>query len=128
MIRHIGSFPQLASGAIVPLSRAVRCGDFVFLSGQLGLDAAGKLVDGGIEAQTQQAFANIEAALQEAGARLAQVVKASVWLAEARDFAAFNEMYRVHFALRPPARSTVVSALVVPGAKVEIEVMAYVGA
>lgn len=128
MIRHLWSFPQLASGATVPLSKAVRCGDFVFLSGQLGLDAAGRLVGDGIEAQTQQAFRNIEALLVDAGASLAQVVKASVWLTDAGDFAGFNEAYRNYFAQRPPARSTVISGLVIPGARVEIEVVAYVGA
>lgn len=128
MKQHFGSFPRLASGATIPLSKAVRAGDFIFLSGQLGLDDSGRLVDGGIAEQTRQAFKNIEAALGEAGASLKQVVKASVWLTDGREFAAFNEVYRSYFSELPPTRSTVISALVIPGALVEIEVMAYVGA
>ena len=125
---HIGSFPKLASGATLPLSRAVRCGPFLFLSGQLGLDEAGRLVAGGIAEQTRQALKAIEQTLADAGAGMDEIVKATVWLTDAADFPAFNEIYRGCFAQSPPARSTVVSALVIPGARVEIEVMAYVGA
>lgn len=128
MRQHFGSFPQLASGATVPLSKAVRAGDFVFLSGQLGLDENGRLVVGGVTEQSHQAFRNIKAALGEAGASLEQVVKATVWLTNGGDFAAFNEVYRTYFSALPPARSTVISALVIPGALIEIEVLAYVGA
>lgn len=126
--QHYGAFPQLASGTVIPLSKAIRAGDFVFLSGQLGLDAQGQLIAGGIAEQTRQTFANIETLLAQAGASLAQVVKATVWLTDATTFAAFNEVYRGYFAELPPTRSTVISALAIPGALVEIEVMAYVGA
>ncbi len=128
MRQHFGSFPQLASGMTIPMSKAVRAGEFVFLSGQLGLDENGRLVAGGVPAQLQQAFKNIKALLAEAGADLKQVVKATVWLTDAGDFAAFNAAYQEYFSALPPARSTVISALVIPGALIEIEVLAYVGA
>lgn len=124
MLEHIGSFPKLANGTELPFSQAVRAGDFLFLSGQLGL-AEGTLVEGGIEAQTLQTLRNIEAVLALSGARMGQVIKMSVWLTDAADFAAFNAVYRQHFPQRPPVRSTVISRLALPGAKVEIEAMAY---
>ena len=126
MLEHIGSFPTLANGTVLPFSQAVRAGDFLFLSGQLGLDA-GKLVEGGIEAQTAQTLRNIEAVLAQSGASMAQVIKMTVWLTDAADFAAFNGVYRQHFPERPPVRSTVISGLALPGAKVEIEALAYLG-
>lgn len=126
MRQHFGRYPQLASGATIPLSKAVRAGDFVFLSGQLGLDEYGRLVAGGVVEQTHEAFRNIRLLLAEAGASLKHVIKTTVWLTGAADFAAFNEAYRTYFPELPPARSTVISALVIPGAVIEIEVIAHV--
>jgi 2-iminobutanoate/2-iminopropanoate deaminase len=120
----IGGQLKLADGTPLPLSKAVRAGDFIFLSGQLGLDEHGKLADG-IEAQTEQCLRNIEGLLKSAGVGLDSVCKATVWLTELADFAAFNRVYGAAFGNTPPARSTVVSALVLAGAKVEIEVVAY---
>ena len=121
----IGGELKLADGKPLPLSKGVRAGEFVFLSGQLGLDATGKLVGTDIEAQTTQALANVRDILREAGCSLDQVVKATVWLTQREDFARFNAVYASHFPTSPPVRSTVVSGLVLPGALVEIEVVAY---
>ncbi|MCB1748448.1 MAG: RidA family protein [Gammaproteobacteria bacterium] len=122
----IGGQLSLPDGTTLPLSKGVRAGDFVFLSGQLGLDENGRVAEG-IEAQTRHCLRNIRDALALAGLDLGAVVKATVWLTEVGDFAAFNKVYAEAFASAPPARSTVVSGLVLPGAKIEIEVVAYAG-
>jgi 2-iminobutanoate/2-iminopropanoate deaminase len=122
----IGGRFTLADGTPLPLSKAVRAGEFVFLSGQLGLDEQGRLADG-ITAQTEHCLRNIRVLLDAAGLDLANVVKATVWLTEVGDFAAFNQVYGRAFSDAPPVRSTVVSGLVLAGAKVEIEVVAYAG-
>ncbi|MBM4227466.1 MAG: RidA family protein [Gammaproteobacteria bacterium] len=121
----IGGALTLADGKTLPLSKAVRAGDFLFLSGQLGLNAQGALAGDSVEAQTRQALQNIATILAEAGAGLHQVIKATVWLVDGADFARFNPVYAEFFAQHPPVRSTVVSGLVLKGALVEIEVMAY---
>ena len=121
----IGGALSLADGKPLPLSKAVRAGDYVFLSGQLGLSAQGQLAGSSIETQTRQALHNISGILAEAGASLAQVIKSTVWLVERSDFARFNQIYAEYFPHQPPARSTVVCGLVLAGALVEIEVVAY---
>lgn len=121
----IGGQLALADGKKLPLSKAARAGDFVFLSGQLGMDANAKLVGDDIASQTKQTLENIKALLNEAGCELSQVVKATVWLVNLGDFAAFNAVYASYFPNNPPPRSAVCSSLVLPGALVEIEVVAY---
>lgn len=108
----------------LPFSPAVRAGNFVFVSGQVGKGADGELATGGIEAQTRQAMRNVEAALKLAGCTLADVVKINVWLDDARDFGAFNTTYATFFPKGKPARSTVQSALMIDG-KIEIDAIAY---
>ncbi len=122
----IGGQFTLADGTVLPLSKAIRAGEFVFLSGQLGLDRDGRLADG-IAAQTQCCLDNIAALLEAAGLGLSNVIKATCWLTDIGDFAAFNKTYAATFSVAPPVRSTVCSALALPGAKVEIEVVAYAG-
>lgn len=124
-IEIIGGPVTLPDGTPIPLSKAVRAGDFVLLSGQLGFGADGKLVAGGIKEQTEQCLQNIKACLAEAGAELTDVLRATIWLTDTADFAEFNKVYASHFPSSPPARSTVCSALMLPEAKVEIEVTAY---
>ncbi|MBI2800586.1 MAG: RidA family protein [Gammaproteobacteria bacterium] len=109
----------------MPLSKAVRAGDFVFLSGQLGLTATGQLAGDDIVQQTHQCMENIRALLTQAGCGMSDVIKATVWLVERADFGAFNRVYATYFLERPPVRSTVISELVLAGARVEIEVAAY---
>lgn len=108
----------------VPLSPAVRAGDFVFVSGQVPVDASGQLVQGDVQAQTRQVIENLAAALALAGGRLDQVVKTLVVLTDAGDFAAFNQAYREYFPTLPPARTTLAAQLMID-AKVEIEAIAY---
>ncbi|WP_210164912.1 RidA family protein [Afifella pfennigii] len=120
MIERIGVDPNTP----LPLAPAVRAGDFVFLSGQAALDETGTIISGNIAAQTELTIQRIIAVLEQCGLTLDDVVKTTVWLDDARDFGAFNKVYAKHFGKAPPARSTVVSPLVVDG-KIEIEVVAY---
>ena len=122
----IGGQFALADGTALPLSKAIRAGDFLYLSGQLGLDAEGKLADG-IESQTAACLENIRTLLAQANANMSNVVKATVWLTDLANFKAFNQVYAGVFADQPPTRSTVCSGLALPGALVEIEVIAYLG-
>jgi len=109
----------------VPFSKAVRAGDFLFLSGVLAMDAQARIVDGDIQVQTKVVLERIAATLEECGATMAQVVKATIWLADLGDFASFNVEYAKHFGGALPARSCV-QAVLFQGAKVEIEVQAFV--
>jgi 2-iminobutanoate/2-iminopropanoate deaminase len=108
----------------VPFSKAVRAGDLLFLSGVLAMDAQGNLVAGDVQVQTKAVLERIAATLAECGATMAQVVKATIWLADLGDFTAFNAEYVKHFAGALPARSCV-QAVLYRGARVEIEVQAF---
>ncbi len=112
-----------AGGQRRPFAKAVRAGDFVFVSGQVPT-VGGEVVSGGIVAQTEQVIANLRSVLETAGCSLADVVKVTCWLDDPRDFSSFNAVFEKHFIDAPPARATVQSALMVD-AKVEIEAVAY---
>ena len=117
-----------APAAIGPYSQAIRSGDMLFASGQIGLDpATGQLVPGGIAEQTKRVFENIKAVLAEAGLDVKHVVKTTVYLKSMSDFAIVNEIYASYLApegVVPPARSTVAVAGLPKDALVEIEVIA----
>ena len=115
---------QVFGASHVPLSPAVRAGDFIFISGQVPVDASGMIVNGGIEIQTQQVLENVKAALALAGATMADVVKTTVYLEDARDFGGMNKVYATYFPSAPPARTTAESRLMID-IKVEIEAVAY---
>ena len=115
---------QTFGTAHVPLSPAVRAGDFIFISGQTPVGPNGENIGGTIEAQTRQVLENVRAALALAGAEMSDVVKTTVWLEDARDFAAFNKVYAGYFPANPPARTTAESRLMAD-IKVEIEAIAY---
>lgn len=117
-------FSNNAPAAIGPYSQAIKTGNLVYCSGQLGLDpATGNLVDG-VVAQTEQAFKNIQAVLAAANLTLAHVVKTTVFLADMADFAAVNEVYGKHFSEPCPARSAIAVKTLPKGGLVEIEVIA----
>ena|SRR5690349_4619204 len=115
-----------APAAIGPYTQAVRSGDLLFLSGQIPLDpASGKLVEGGIEAQTERVILNLKAVVEAAGGSLASIVKTTVYLCDLAHFQAFNAVYGRHFTASPaPARATVQVAALPRGALVEIEAVA----
>ena len=115
---------QVYGTSHVPLSPAVRAGDFVFASGQIPVTPDGVIVSGGIEPQTRQVLENLRAAMALAGATLDQVVKTTVWIEDARDFGGMNKVYASFFVTEPPARTTVESRLMI-NIKVEIEAVAF---
>ena len=114
-----------APKAVGPYSQAVKTGNLVFTAGQIGLDPdTGKLVEGGIGDQARQVMENLKAVLAGAGADLSRVVKATVFLADIADFAAFNSVYAEYFTSDPPARSAFQVGALPLGARVEIEMIA----
>ena len=113
----------IMGGKQLPLSKAVRANGFIFASGQLPLGADGALVGGDIETQARAALDCLKAVLTQAGAELTDVVKVTVWITDRKDFAGFNKIYAEYFSDWRPARSTVISDLVVD-AKIEIEAVA----
>jgi 2-iminobutanoate/2-iminopropanoate deaminase len=122
-------FSDKAPKAIGPYSMAVRCGQLVFSSGQLGLDpSTGELVSGGVEAETRQALRNLSALLEACGSSLQGAVKTTVFLREMGDFAKMNAVYAEFFPKDPPTRTTVQAAALPKGAAVEIECIAEIPA
>ncbi len=116
-----------APRAIGPYSQAIRYGNLLFTSGQLGLDPdTGELVPGGIEAETRQVLTNIKNVLEMAGADLSCVVKTTVFLKDMADFAKMNAIYAEFFTQAPPARSTIGVAALPKGGLVEIETIATI--
>lgn len=112
-----------AGGQRRPFAKAVRAGDFVYVSGQVPT-VDGEVVTGGIVAQTEQVIANIRSVLALADCAIEDVIKVNCWLDDPRDFSSFNAVFERHFIDHPPARSTVQSSLMV-NAKVEIDVIAW---
>ena len=107
-----------------PYSPFVRAGDFVIVSGQGGM-LDGRIVDGGVAAQTTQTMANVADRLTEAGAELSDVVKTLCFLTDMGTFAEFNDAYATAFGDHRPARSTVEVSALPGGMAVEVEVWAY---
>ena len=112
-----------AGGTPRPFAKAVRAGDFIYVSGQVPT-VEGEVVSGGIIAQTEAVMENIISVLSLADCGLEHVVKVSVWLDDTRDFSSFNSVFAKYCTAHPPARSTVQSAIMVD-AKVEMDVVAY---
>jgi len=123
-VEFLGSAGPGPGGQPLPFSPAVKAGPFVFVSGQVAMGENGEIVPGGIEAQTRQALKNVERALALTGCTLGDVVKATVWLDDARDFWSFNRVYAEFFSEHKPARSTTQAKLMVD-TRIEIEVIAY---
>jgi 2-iminobutanoate/2-iminopropanoate deaminase len=114
-----------APAAVGPYVHAVRTGDLLYTSGQVGLDpATGRLVPGGIEAETRRALENLAAILRSAGTSFDRVVKANVFLIDMDDFAAMNGVYASVFGDTRPARTTVAVSRLPVGARVEIDLVA----
>jgi 2-iminobutanoate/2-iminopropanoate deaminase len=121
---HTDRAPAPFQGA--PYSQGIVHGDLVFVAGQVGIDPeTNQVVEGGIEAQTEQVMKNISAVLEEAGSSLASVLKASIFLVDFGDFPAMNEVYGRFVGPDFPARATVQIAGLPSGALVEIEILAH---
>lgn len=114
-----------APAAIGPYSQAVRSGGFLYCSGQIPLDPkTGKMVEGGIEPQTERVLENLSAVLAAGGSSPAKVVKTTVYLTDLGDFPAMNRVYGKYFPVDPPARATVQVGKLPGGALVEIDAVA----
>lgn len=123
-IERFGAAPSGPGGRSLPFTKAVRAGDFVFVSGQVPMGADGEIVTGNIATQTHQTIENVKSILLSLGLGFEHVVKATVWLADTRDFWPFNKVYLEYFGAALPARSCVRADMMVD-CKVEIEVVAY---
>ena len=112
----------------LPFSPAVKVGNMIYLSGQLGNQMGTRtLVPGGIGPETRQTLMNIKTVLEAAGSSLDNVVKCTVFLADIGDYEAMNQVYASVFRSKPPARSTIAGSGLALGARVEIECMATAG-
>jgi 2-iminobutanoate/2-iminopropanoate deaminase len=108
-------------GMTLPFSESVSVGDMLYLSGEIGLDAAGKLVPGGIKAETKQVMDNIGANLSRHGSSYDRIVQCTVALADIAEWPAFNEVYRVYFKDRFPSRMAFATTALALGARVEVQ-------
>ena len=115
-----------APAALGPYSQAIRQGDLLWCSGQLGLDPVTGALREGVVAQTEQALVNLESVCRAAGTELIRAVKVSVFLADMADFPAMNEVYQRHFQSPFPARSTIQAAALPKGGRVEIDAVVVV--
>lgn len=116
---------EKAPAAIGPYSQAVQSSNLLFVSGQLGINPeTGNFVEGGVKEQAQQVFENIKAILAEAGFKMSDIVKATVFLTDMSDFAVVNEIYASQFDGDFPARSAIAVKTLPKNGLVEIEVIA----
>ena len=117
-----------APKALGPYSQAIQAGQFLFVSGQVPIDpATGNLVEGSIADQTRRVFENVGAILKAGGASFKDVVRATVYLADLGDFAAMNDVYATFFTAPQPARSTIQAARLPRDARIEVDVIAFLG-
>ena len=116
--------PLIINGRQLSLSRAVRAGDFVFLTGQVPMQDGQVMTNGNIQEQTRACLDSIHETLIEAGCSLQDIVKSMVWLKSREDFPGFDSVYAEYFPEGPPARSALVSDFLVD-IRVEIECVAY---
>ena len=112
------------SGPPRPFSPAVKTNGFIFLSGQVGTDSTGRLVTGGIQAETRQTMNNIRDVLARSGSSMDKVVKCTVFILDMAEWPAMNEVYITYFKGPPPARSAAGASGLALGARVEIECIA----
>ena len=122
--KNIIGKPLIINGRQLSLSRAVRAGDFVFLTGQVPMQDGQVMTNGSIEEQTRACLNSIHETLIEAGCSLQDIVKSMVWLKSREDFPGFDSVYAEYFPEGPPARSALVSDFLVD-IRVEIECVAY---
>ena len=117
-----------APAALGPYSQAIRAGQFLFVSGQVPIDpATGKIATGTIADQARRALQNVGEILKAGGSSFSQVVRTTVYLADLADFPAMNEVYATFFTAPQPARSTIQAAKLPKDARVEIDVIAFLG-
>lgn len=116
-----------APAAIGPYSQAIRYGNFIFTSGQMPINSAtGELVGNDVKLAAKQSLENVKAILEEAGTRMENVIKVTVFMKDMNDFAAVNEVYAEYFTEKMPARSAVQVGKLPKDCLVEIEAVAYI--
>ena len=123
-VKEIIGGPLIINGRQLTLSKAIRAGDFIFLTGQVPMKDGVPMTEGTIEEQTRGCIELIRETLKEAGCKLNDVVKSMVWLKNREDFPGFNEVYGEYFSDAPPVRSALVSDFLID-IKIEIECLAY---
>ncbi|HEU4748941.1 MAG TPA: Rid family detoxifying hydrolase [Gemmatimonadaceae bacterium] len=124
MHRHVVHSEKVPP-ARVPLSQAIKVGEWVFASGQLGMDPkTGRLADGGIKAETRQVCENLKAILEAAGSSLGKVAKVTIYMADLGELMEMNAVFSEYFRKDPPARTTFQAGGLIAGARVEIEAIA----
>ncbi len=118
---------KAASGK-VPLSQAIAAGEWLYCSGQLPIDpATGEIVPGGAGEQTRQIIENLKAVCEEAGTSLANAVKVTIFMADLADLRKMNDVFEEYFGIDdPPARTTFQAGGIIAGAKLEIELTAFI--
>jgi 2-iminobutanoate/2-iminopropanoate deaminase len=119
--RHGPKYVPMEMPPGLPFSSSVQVGRMLYLSGQIGTDSGGRLVSGGIEAETRQTMENIRAALERGGSTMDHVVKCTAMLADMADWAAMNRVYVNYFPKHLPTRSAFGTSGLALGARVEIE-------
>ncbi len=120
-------YSKNAPAVIGPYSQAVKCGQYIFCSGQLGINpATGELVGDDIKTQTKQAMENLQAVLKEAGSDFSEVVKVHIYLKNIGDFSLVNEVYATYFKKPYPARATIEASKLPKDALVEIDCIAVI--
>ena len=122
--KYVIGEPLVINGRQLSLSRAVRAGDFVFMTGQVPMENGAVMTTGSIEDQTRACLERISETLSEAGCQLSDVVKSMVWIKSREDFPGFDSVYAEFFPQGPPARSALVSDFLVD-IRVEIECIAF---
>ena len=125
MRKQVVHTPKVPS-ARVPLSQAIKAGDWVFASGQLGTIAPGTLAAGGIAAETRQVCENLKAVLEAGGSSLERVVKVTIYMVDLGELMEMNSVFSQYFPVDPPARTTFQCGGLIGGARVEIEAIAFV--
>ena len=123
-LKQVIGAPLLIDGRVLSLSRAIRAGDFVFVTGQVPMCDGQPMTEGSIEDQTRACLDSLRQILTEAGCDLGDVVKSMVWLKNRADFPGFNAVYSEYFPTEPPTRSALVSEFLID-ILVEIECVAY---
>ena len=122
MVKKVITLPDAPR---LPFSAAIRAGDYIFVSGQIGhTDAQGREIKG-VEAQVKQCLENMKKVLAAADTSLDEVVKVTVFLRDEKDFGKMNEIYQSYFTKDRPARSTVIADLALPSMLIEIDCIAY---
>ena len=117
-------FTKLAPAPIGPYSQAIKTDNMLYVSGQIGINAEGKLDSTSIETECKQVMENIKAVVEASGLKMSNVVKSTIYTTDLKKFSQINEVYKTYFLNDPPARETVQVVALPKGAHVEISVMA----